>query len=66
VFRIEPPTLQIPRMTRDGPVPLRLAFGIAAVAMTAFTFGVLVVLPAEIEQDSSALVTHASVRKAST
>ena len=48
-----------PKLIRyDPPVP-RVGFGIAAVVMSAATFGLLVVLPAALEQDNSVLALHA-------
>ena len=42
----------------DPPVP-RVGFGIAAVIMSAATFGLMVVLPAALEQDNSVLALRA-------
>ena len=42
----------------NPPVP-RIGFGIAAVIMTAVTFGLMVVLPSGLEQQSSTLAVRA-------
>jgi len=42
----------------DPPVP-RVGFGIAAVILSAATFGLMVVLPAALEQDNSVLALRA-------
>ena len=54
-------------MNRYEPPFPRVAFGFAAVAMTAITIGVLVVLPSKMEPESQefALLRAASVRQRS-
>lgn len=47
----------------DPPVP-RIGFGIAALVMSALTFGLMVVLPSELEQDSHALAVRAEAPRA--
>ncbi len=47
----------------DPPVP-RIGAGIAALAMSALTVGLMVILPSELEQDSHVLAARAAAHRA--
>ena len=47
----------------DPPVP-RIGAGIAALAMSALTVGVMVILPSELEQNSRVLAVRVEARRA--